>query len=86
MTLTDLDSSGLLISTSLPNAFRIGIDFETLEKLELFPEDVEEDIILKEGSESDNHITSLKKFDYEIPLLYSKTEWNEMVSYIVVSV
>ncbi len=82
MTLTDLDSSGLLISTSLPNAFRIGIDFETLEKLELFPEDVEEDIILKEGSESDNHITSLKKFDYEIPLLYSKTEWNEMVSYI----
>ncbi len=81
-TLTDLDSSGLLISKSLPNAHRTGIDFDTLEKLELFPEDVEEDIILKEGSESDNHIKSLKKFDYEIPLPYSKTEWNKLVSYI----
>ena len=31
--LTDFDSSGLLISTVLPNAHRIGIDFKTLEKL-----------------------------------------------------
>jgi hypothetical protein len=90
VTLTDLDSSGLLISTSLPNAYRIGIDFKTLEKLDLFPEDVEEKIVHKKDnknynqkdSKGDNHIESLKKSDSEIPFGYSKTEWNEMVSYI----
>jgi hypothetical protein len=90
VTLTDLDSSGLLISTSLPDAYRIGIDFKTLAKLDLFPEDVEEDIVHKKdskndnqkGSKGDNHIESLKNGDHEIPFHYSKTEWNEMVSYI----
>lgn len=81
-TLTDLDSSGLLISSNLPNAYRIGVDFKTPERLELFTEDVEEDIVLKKGSESDNHIKSLKKGNYEIPFPYRPEEWREMVSYI----
>lgn len=80
--MTDLDSSGLLISSNLPNAYRIGVDFKTPERLELFTEDVEEDIVLKKGSESDNHIKSLKKGNYEIPFPYRPEEWREMVSYI----
>jgi hypothetical protein len=38
-----MDASGLLIAAKLPNAYRIGIDFETLEDLELDIEDVEEE-------------------------------------------
>ncbi len=80
--LTDLDSSGLIISTKLPNAHRIGIDFDTLSSLELLyddlnldHEDVEEDVILKKGSESDNHLKSLKKYDYNIPSPYNNASY-----------
>ncbi len=41
-TLTDWDSSGLVISSKLPKAYRIGIDEKTLEKLELEKEVVQE--------------------------------------------
>jgi len=40
--LTDLDASGLLLARAVPNAFRIGIDFDTLNDLGLNVEDVEE--------------------------------------------
>ncbi len=75
--LTDFDSSGLLISTVLPNAHRIGIDFRTLEKLKLNQEDVEE-----EGNTNDNHFKGLIKMDYEIPLPYDETEWDDMIDYL----
>ncbi len=92
--LTDLDSSGLIISTKLPNAHRIGIDFDTLfslerlyDDLELYREDVEEDVILKKGNESDNHLISLKKYDYTIPSPYNNfslfdNTWEEMIDYL----
>ena len=80
--LTDLDSSGLSISTSIPNGYRIGIDFSTIDSLGLNPEDVEEEVI----SKNDPHLTSLKKSDeYEIPLPYSndiKSEWWQMILYL----
>jgi hypothetical protein len=40
--LTDLDASGLLLARDAPNAFRIGIDFDTLNDLGLRLEDVAE--------------------------------------------
>jgi hypothetical protein len=40
--LTDLDASGLVLARDAPNAFRIGIDFDTLNDLGLRIEDVEE--------------------------------------------
>ena len=40
-------------------------------------EDVEE-----EGNKNDNHFTSLKKMDYEIPLPYNETEWDDMIDYL----
>ena len=74
--LTDFDSSGLLISTVLPDVHRIGIDFKTLEKLRLDEKTVEEE------NKSDDHLTSLKKMDYQIPSPYSETEWNNMIDYL----
>ncbi len=41
--LTDFDDSGLAIAREAPDAYRIGIDFETLEDLGLDIEDVEEE-------------------------------------------
>jgi hypothetical protein len=41
--LTDFDASGLVLAAKAPNAYRIGIDFETLEDLGLDIEDVEEE-------------------------------------------
>ena len=41
--LTDFDVSGLILATKVPGAYRIGIDFETLDKLGLDIEDVEEE-------------------------------------------
>jgi 5S rRNA maturation endonuclease (ribonuclease M5) len=75
--LTDFDSSGLVIASSLSNTHRIGIDFKTLEKLDLDREDVEE-----EGNESDNHLTNLKKMEYEIPRPYDEIEWDGMIEYL----
>jgi 5S rRNA maturation endonuclease (ribonuclease M5) len=40
--LTDFDASGLVLAAKAPNAYRIGIDFETLEDLELDIKGVEE--------------------------------------------
>jgi 5S rRNA maturation endonuclease (ribonuclease M5) len=40
--LTDFDASGLVLAAKAPNAYRIGIDFETLEDLGLDIRDVEE--------------------------------------------
>jgi hypothetical protein len=41
--LTDFDVSGLILATKVPKAYRIGIDFETLDDLGLNIEDVEEE-------------------------------------------
>ena len=40
--LTDFDASGLVLAAKAPNAYRIGIDFETLDDLGLNVEEVEE--------------------------------------------
>ena len=40
--LSDLDASGLILAMAAPNAFRIGIDFDTLEDLSLDLEKVQE--------------------------------------------
>jgi 5S rRNA maturation endonuclease (ribonuclease M5) len=40
--LTDFDVSGLILATKVPGAYRIGIDFETLNDLGLDIKDVEE--------------------------------------------
>jgi 5S rRNA maturation endonuclease (ribonuclease M5) len=45
--LTDLDSSGLIISTKIPNVYRLGVDIDTLFELELYKEDVEEEVGLE---------------------------------------
>ena len=39
--LTDF-ASGLLIASNIPNVYRIGIDFHTLDYLDLDPDEVEE--------------------------------------------
>jgi 5S rRNA maturation endonuclease (ribonuclease M5) len=79
--LTDWDSSGLLISSNLPNAHRIGIDIKTLERFRLRKEDVEEKVIQKK--ETDNHLENLKKLSPEqIPSPYTISEWNQMIKYL----
>jgi len=40
--LTDFDASGLLIANSIPDVYRIGIDFNTLDYFNLSPSQVEE--------------------------------------------
>ncbi|MGI9011840.1 MAG: hypothetical protein ACR2F1_11730 [Nitrososphaeraceae archaeon] len=83
--LTDLDSSGLLISSNLPNAHRIGIDFKTLDYFHLDEGDVQEEVVHKvrnDKSESDNHLTSLNKFDCKIPLPYNKIEWLDLIEFL----
>jgi hypothetical protein len=40
--LTDLDASGLLIANNIPNVYRLGIDFDTLDYFNLSPSQVEE--------------------------------------------
>ncbi len=79
--LTDWDSSGLLISSNLPNAYRIGIDLKTLEKFGLRKEDVEEKVLQKK--ENDNHLKKLKKLSCEqIPSPYSISDWYQMIKYL----
>jgi 5S rRNA maturation endonuclease (ribonuclease M5) len=53
--LTDFDVSGLILATKVPGAYRIGIDFETLDDLGLDIEDVEE--VYKPG----NHLKPLQE-------------------------
>jgi len=80
--LTDFDSSGLLISSNLPDAHRIGIDFKTLAYFDLSEEDVQEEVVRKNQADSDNHLMSLNKFDYKIPLPYNKHEWIELIEFL----
>ena len=53
--LTDFDVSGLILATKVPGAYRIGIDFETLNDLGLDIKDVEEEY--KPG----NHLKPLQE-------------------------
>ena len=79
--LTDWDSSGLVISSKLPNAYRIGIDPKTLEKFGLRKEDVEEKV--QQKKEVDNHLKNLKKLSQnQIPSPYTISEWKEMIKYL----
>ena len=80
--LTDLDSSGLLISSNLPNAHRIGIDFKTLERFGLDKKDVQEKAKYK-GKGNDSHLPTLKELpSSKIPLPYDKNEWQELIDFL----
>jgi 5S rRNA maturation endonuclease (ribonuclease M5) len=75
--LSDLDASGLVLAAILaakvPNAYRIGIDFQTLEDLGIDIEDVEE-----EYKPQDKHLKPLQeggKFDGVYP-----SEWIDYVA------
>ena len=79
--LTDWDSSGLVIASKLPKAYRIGIDEKTLEKLGLSKEKVEEKV--QQKKKKDKHLPKLRKLSQEeIPKPYSKEEWNRMIRYV----
>ena len=80
-TLTDWDSSGLVIASKLPEAYRIGIDEKTLEKLELSKETVQERV--QQKKKNDKHLPKLRKLSQDqIPKPYSKEEWNRMIRYV----
>ena len=82
--LTDLDSSGLLISSKLPNAYRIGIDFKTLDYFEDIEQDDVEEEVTKKG-ENDSHLSKLKDLaKSEIPLPYRNNpeEWEKLIEYL----
>jgi hypothetical protein len=53
--LTDFDVSGLLIANNIPNVYRIGIDFDTLDYFNLSPSQVEEEYKPKQ-----NHLKPLR--------------------------
>ena len=53
--LTDLDASGLLIANTIPDIFRIGIDFDVLDYFDLDPSIVEE-----KYNPMSNHLKPLK--------------------------
>ena len=82
--LTDLDSSGLLISSNLPNAHRIGIDFDTLDRFELEEEDVQEKAEHnKKGNGTDVHLPTLKNLPIsKIPKPYSQNDWIELINFL----
>ena len=69
--LTDFDVSGLILATKVPGAYRIGIDFETLNDLGLDIEDVEEEY--KPG----NHLKPLQE-DGELADVYPQ-DWVDYV-------
>jgi hypothetical protein len=71
--LTDFDASGLVLAAKAPNAYRIGIDFGTLEDLGLDIEDVEEEY--KPGC---NHLKPLQQGG-ELADLYPK-EWIDYIA------
>ena len=80
-TLTDWDSSGLVIASKLPKAHRIGIDEKTLEKLKLDKETVQEKV--QQKKKKDKHLPKLKKLSQEqIPKPYKKDEWNRMIRFV----
>jgi hypothetical protein len=71
--LTDFDASGLVLAAKAPNAYRIGIDFETLQDLGLDIKDVEEEY--RPGC---NHLKPLQQGG-ELAGLYPK-EWIDYVA------
>jgi hypothetical protein len=71
--LTDFDVSGLILATKVPRAYRIGIDFETLDDLGLDIEDVEEEY--KPG----NHLKPLQEGG-ECADIYPE-DWVDYVEY-----
>jgi hypothetical protein len=71
--LTDFDASGLVLAAKAPNAYRIGIDFETLEDLGLDIKDVEEEY--RPGC---NHLKPLQQGG-ELAGLYPK-EWIDYIA------
>jgi hypothetical protein len=70
--LTDFDASGLILAAKAPNAYRIGIDFGTLQDLELHIEDVEEEY--RPG----NHLEPLQQGE-KLAGLYRK-EWIDYIT------
>jgi len=71
--LTDLDASGLVLARDVPNAFRIGIDFETLKYLGL-----ELDEKIEEKYEPGNHLKPLEYPSGKHAGVYP----NEIVDYV----
>jgi Protein of unknown function C-terminus (DUF2399) len=63
--LTDFDASGLLIAKNIPQVFRIGIDFDTLDYFNLSPSQVEEEYRPKQ-----NHLKPLQELDIDETIEY----------------
>jgi hypothetical protein len=70
--LTDFDASGLVLAAKAPNAYRIGIDFGTLQDLGLDIKDVEE------GYKPGNHLEPLEQVG-KLAGLYPK-EWIDYIT------
>jgi hypothetical protein len=70
--LTDFDASGLVLAANAPDAYRIGIDFGTLQDLGLYVEDVEEEY--RPG----NHLEPLEQGG-KLAGLYPK-EWIDYIT------
>ena len=71
--LTDFDASGLVLAAKAPNAYRIGIDFETLQDLGLNIKDVEEKY------SPGTHLDPLEKYDGKMHGIYP-SEWIDYIS------
>jgi hypothetical protein len=71
--LSDFDASGLVLAGKAPNAYRIGIDFETLQDLGLDIKGVEEEY--KPGS----HLDPLSKYDGKMYGVYS-ADWIDYIT------
>jgi hypothetical protein len=71
--LTDFDASGLVLAAKVPDAYRIGIDFETLQDLVLDITDVEEEY--KPGS----HLGPLEEYDGKMHGTYPP-EWIDYIA------
>src|SRR5919202_1814808 len=71
--LTDFDASGLVLAGKAPNAYRIGIDFETLKDLGLDIEDVQEEY------SPGTHLDPLEKPNGKLYGVYP-LEWVEYVT------
>jgi hypothetical protein len=71
--LSDFDASGLVLAGKAPNAYRIGIDFETLRDLGLDIKDVEEEY--KPGS----HLDPLSKYNGKMYKVYP-ADWIDYIA------
>ena len=72
--LTDFDASGLVLAAKAPNAYRIGIDFETIHDLGLDIKDVEE-----EYKPENKHLKPLQEQEGKFAGLYPK-EWIDYIT------